>query len=47
MVALTPLQVLHLPGQDLRGFLQQHPNVMYRMLVSVARRLRSANRARN
>lgn len=47
VVALTPLQVLHLPGQDLKGFLQQYPDVMYRMLLSVARRLRNANRARS
>jgi CRP-like cAMP-binding protein len=46
VVALEPLQVLHLPGNALKPFLQQYPNVMYRMLLSVARRLRTANRAR-
>lgn len=46
IVALGPLRVLHLGGPDLKAFLEDHPSVMYRMLQSVARRLRTANRAR-
>jgi CRP-like cAMP-binding protein len=44
VVALTPLRALHLGGPDLRGFLVAYPPVMYRMLQSVARRLRSVSR---
>jgi CRP-like cAMP-binding protein len=44
IVAMTPLNVLHLAGQDLQGFLLMYPSVMYRMLQSVARRLVRANR---
>jgi CRP/FNR family transcriptional regulator, cyclic AMP receptor protein len=47
VVSLGPLQVLHLSGPGLRGFLEEHPTVMYRMLQSVARRLRNANRLRS
>ncbi|CAN5444112.1 hypothetical protein BH20CHL6_BH20CHL6_12820 [soil metagenome] len=44
VVALGPLRVLHLADRDLREFLERHPSVMYRMLQTVARRLRNANR---
>jgi CRP-like cAMP-binding protein len=44
IVALGALHALHLSGPELQGFLQQNPAVMYRMLQSVARRLRNANR---
>ena len=44
VVATTPLRVLQLGGPDLKAFLEQYPAVMYRMLQSVARRLRNANR---
>lgn len=47
VVALGTLHALHLGGPDLRGFLLQNPVVMYRMLESVARRLRTANRWRS
>jgi CRP-like cAMP-binding protein len=47
VVSLGPLQVLHLGGPGLKGFLEEHPTVMYRMLQSVARRLRNANRWRS
>jgi CRP-like cAMP-binding protein len=47
IVAVSPLRALHLGGPDLPGFLQQNPQVMYRMLQSVARRLRTANRWRS
>lgn len=46
IVAVGPIRALHLGGPDLQGFLQQNPAVMYRMLQSVARRLRNANRWR-
>jgi CRP/FNR family transcriptional regulator, cyclic AMP receptor protein len=44
VVALTPLHVLHLAGPQLRDFLFSYPQVMYRMLQSVGRRLDRANR---
>lgn len=47
VVAIGPLRVLHLGGPDLEGFLKRQPSVMYRMLQSVARRLRNANRWRS
>ena len=47
VVALGTLNVLHLGGPDLKGFLEQYPPVMYRMLQSVALRLRNANRWRS
>lgn len=47
IVAAGPLRALHLGGPELAGFLQQNPPVMYRLLQSVARRLRIANRWRN
>ena len=47
VVSIGPLQVLHLGGPSLKAFLQEYPTVMYRMLQSVARRLRIANRWRS
>ena len=47
IVALASLRVLHLSGPELADFLRLNPPVMYRMLQSVARRLRNANRWRN
>jgi CRP-like cAMP-binding protein len=47
IVSLGTLQALHLGGPDLKAFLEQHPTVMYRMLQTVARRLRNANRWRS
>jgi CRP-like cAMP-binding protein len=44
VVAVSPLRVLHLASGDLKEFLGRHPSVMYRMLQTVARRLRNANR---
>jgi CRP-like cAMP-binding protein len=43
VVARTPLRCLVLGGPELPGFLAKHPKVMYRMLVTMARRLRAAN----
>lgn len=43
VVARTPLRCLVLAGPELHGFLARHPSVMYRMLVTMARRLRAAN----
>ena len=39
----TPLRVLHLAGPALHPFLLAYPQVMYRMLQSVSRRLVRAN----
>jgi len=47
IVSMGPLQALHLGGPELKGFLEGHPTVMYRMLQTVARRLRNANRWRS
>lgn len=47
VVALQALRVLHLPGPQVEEFLKAHPTVMYRMLQSQARRLRTANRWRS
>ncbi len=43
ITARTPLRVLQLAGSDLHPFLLAHPQVMYRMLQSVSRRLVRAN----
>ena len=43
ITARTPLRVLQLAGSDLQGFLLAHPDVMFRMLQSVSRRLVRAN----
>jgi len=47
VVALRQLHVLHLGGPDLEGFLREHPTVMFRMLRTVALRLRNASRWRS
>lgn len=47
VVALRQLRVLHLGGPELENFLVQHPPVMYRMLKTVALRLRDASRWRS
>jgi CRP-like cAMP-binding protein len=47
IVAVGALRALHLGGPQLPDFLRQNPPVMYRMLESVARRLRNANRWRS
>jgi CRP-like cAMP-binding protein len=47
VVALQPLRVLHLPGEQLEELLKGHPTVSYRMLQTLARRLRAANRRRD
>ena len=47
VVALRQLHVLHLGGPDLEGFLREHPSVMFRMLKTLALRLRNASRWRS
>src|SRR5437870_631010 len=47
VVALQPLRCLVLGGPDTEPFLNSYPRVMYRMLQSVARRLRNANQWRS
>ena len=42
IVATRPLRCLVLAGGDLEGFLVEYPRVLYRMVQSQARRLRSA-----
>jgi CRP/FNR family cyclic AMP-dependent transcriptional regulator len=44
VTAKTALRCLVLAGPELHSFLDKHPRVMYRMLVSMARRLQAANR---
>jgi CRP-like cAMP-binding protein len=44
VVAERPLRCLVLPGELLRGFLQDNPSVCYRILVSEARKLQNATR---
>jgi CRP-like cAMP-binding protein len=46
VVALRQLNVLHLGGPELEGFLRDHPPVMYRMLKAIALRLRDTTRWR-
>jgi CRP-like cAMP-binding protein len=43
VIARTPLRCLVLAGPDLPSFLAHYPPVMYRMLVTMARRLRTAS----
>ena len=47
VVATRQLNVLHLGGPELEGFLRDHPPVMYRMLKTVALRLYNASRSRS
>jgi len=44
VVAVGPVRALHLAGPELRDFLLDYPQVMYRMLQAVGRRLDRANR---
>jgi CRP-like cAMP-binding protein len=46
VVATRQLNVLHLGGPELEGFLRDHPPVMYRMLKTVALRLYNSSRTR-
>ena len=43
VVATSLLRCLVVPGQQLKGFLLEHPSVMLRMLQAEAARLRLAN----
>ncbi|HWH38016.1 MAG TPA: cyclic nucleotide-binding domain-containing protein [Candidatus Limnocylindrales bacterium] len=47
VVALRQLHVLHLGGPELEAFLSDHPPVMYRMLKTIALRLRDTSRWRS
>jgi CRP-like cAMP-binding protein len=47
VVALRATRCIVIPGPQVRGFLVDHPPVMYRMLQAQARRLRNANRWRS
>jgi CRP-like cAMP-binding protein len=47
IVATRPLRCLVLAGSDLEDFLVQNPHVMYRLVQTQARRLRSATRWRS
>jgi CRP-like cAMP-binding protein len=44
VIAMSPVGALQLAGPDLQAFLLAYPQVMYRMLQSVSRRLDRANR---
>jgi CRP-like cAMP-binding protein len=44
VVAVGPVHALQLAGPELREFLLAYPQVMYRMLQAVSRRLDRANR---
>lgn len=47
VVALSDLRCATLPGPRVEEFLKQNPEVMFRLLQSLARRLRNANRWRS
>lgn len=47
VVALSPIQALHLSASELDPLLRTYPSVAVRMLRVVARRLRNANRWRS
>jgi len=47
VVTTRQLHVLHLGGPELEGFLRDHPPIMYRMLKTVAMRLRNASQLRS
>lgn len=47
VVTTRQLRVLHLGGPELERFLRDYPTVMYRMLKTVALRLRNASRWRS
>jgi CRP-like cAMP-binding protein len=44
IVTTRQLHALHLGGPELEGFLRDHPPVMFRMLKTLAMRLRNASR---
>ena len=44
IVTTRQLNVLHLGGPELEGFLRDRPTVMFRMLKALAMRLRNASR---
>jgi CRP-like cAMP-binding protein len=46
VIAISPLRCVRLPGEELSEFLHAHPSVMYRMLQSEARRLRTTSQWR-
>jgi CRP-like cAMP-binding protein len=46
VVAVTPLHCIVLPSQDLEAFLFRYPQVMFRLLLGEARRLRDPLRWR-
>lgn len=46
VTALTPMQLLVLPGHELKGFLFRYPKVMFELLRGEARRLRDPERWR-
>ena len=47
VVAVAQLRCVVLAGPDLGDFLQRHPQIMFRMLQSVAERLRASNQWRS
>ena len=47
VVTTRQLRVLHLGGPELEEFLRDYPSVMYRMLKTLALRLRNASRWRS
>jgi CRP-like cAMP-binding protein len=46
VIARTPLRCLYVPPNDVEGFLLANPKVMYRMLQTEARRLRTTDELR-
>jgi CRP-like cAMP-binding protein len=46
VTALTPMDLLVLPGHELKGFLFRYPKVMFELLRGEARRLRDPERWR-
>lgn len=46
VVARSPLRCLYLPHEQVRPFLLEHPSVMFRMLQTEARRLRTTDELR-
>jgi CRP-like cAMP-binding protein len=46
VIARTPLRCLHIPADEVEGFLTANPRVTYRMLQTEARRLRDTDERR-
>ena len=46
VIARTPLRCLHIPADEVEGFLIANPRVTYRMLQTEARRLRDTDERR-